>query len=365
MTEKEMDKLEKARKEINEADKEIAALFVKRMTAVKDVAEYKKERGLPVLDREREDALIARNSAFVEDGELRAYYVNFLKYSMELSRSFQHKLISGARVAYSGTEGAFACSAAKLLFPDAEHVSFGDFESAYNSVVNGECDSVVLPIENSFAGEVGQVTDLIFSGTLYINNVMNLSVKQDLLGVPGSTTDDIKEVISHPQAIAQSAKFIREHGFVATPFSNTALAAKHVAELSDKSIAAIASDDAAKIYGLTVLASGINDSGMNTTRFATFSRVENDGAGRPDDNFILVFTVKNEAGSLAEAINIIGKYGYNMRSLRSRPRKELMWQYYFYVEAEGNIRNENGKNMMRELSSMCDKLKLVGSYKVK
>lgn len=360
-----MDKLEKARKEINEVDRGMAELFVKRMNAARTVAEYKKERGIPVLDREREEKLIAANSALVEDAELRAYYVNFLKYSMELSRAFQHKLISGARIAYSGTAGAFACVAAKTLFPDGEYVPFGDFESAYESVVNGECDNVVLPIENSFAGEVGQVTDLIFSGTLYINNVINLSVKQDLLGVAGSSIEDIKEVISHPQAIAQSAKFIKEHGFVATPFSNTALAAKHVSELGKKSIAAIAGDEAAKEYGLSVLASGINDSGTNTTRFATLSRVENSASGRPDDNFILVFTVKNEAGSLAEAINIIGKYGYNMRSLRSRPMKELMWQYYFYVEAEGNIRNENGENMLASLSKTCDKLKLVGSYRVR
>ncbi len=358
-----MDKLEKARMEINEADRAIAENFVKRMNAVRDVADYKKERGLPILDTSREDAIIAKNSALVEDSVLREYYVNFLKYTMSLSRSFQHRLISGARIAYSGTVGAFAFLAAKTLFPEGEYVAYGDFESAYNAVVNGECDSVVLPIENSFAGEVGQVTDLIFSGSLYINNVMNLSVTQDLLGVPGAKIEDIKEVISHPQALAQSSKFIKEHGFTATQFSNTALAAKHVASLADKSIAAIAGSEAADEYGLTVLASGINDSGTNTTRFATFSRVESTGEGNPDDSFILVFTVKNEAGSLAEAINIIGMYGYNMRSLRSRPMKTLMWNYYFFVEADGNIRNENGKKMMRALSAMCDKLKLVGSYR--
>ncbi|MGN1094992.1 MAG: bifunctional chorismate mutase/prephenate dehydratase [Eubacteriales bacterium] len=360
-----MDELEKARKEINEADRDMAELFCKRMNAVRAVADYKKKRGLPVLDKEREEAVIVKNSASVEDDELRAYYVNFLKYTMELSRSFQHKLISGARIAYTGIAGAFASVAAECLFPDAEHIAYGDFEAAYKSVENGECDSVVLPIENSYAGEVGQVMDLIFSGTLYINNVANLAVTQNLLGVPGSRIEDITEVISHPQAIAQSAKFISKHGFTSTPFSNTALAAKHVSELGKKNVAAIAGDEAAKLYGLTVLAHGINESNTNTTRFATLSRVESRRTGRPDDNFMLVFTVKNEAGSLAEAINIIGKYGYNMRNLHSRPMKSLMWQYYFYVEAEGDIRNANGENMMRELLTICDKLKLVGSYSVK
>lgn len=360
-----MDKLTKAREMINEADKGIAELFCKRMDAARLVAEYKKERGLPILDAAREDAVIAKNSEMIEDEEYRSYYVNFIKYTMELSRNFQHKLISGAKVAYSGIPGAFASLAVAKLFPDAEHVAFNDFELAYNACVNGECDSVVLPIENSYAGEVGQVMDLIFSGTLYINNVMNLAVTQNLLGVPGAKLEDIKQVISHPQAIAQSAKFLREHDIASVPFSNTALAAKHVADLGDKSIAAIAGDEAARIYGLVVLAHGINESNMNTTRFATLSRVENKRAGRPDDNFMLVFTVKHEAGALAEAINIIGKYGYNMRGLHSRPMKELMWQYYFYLEAEGDVRTPNGEAMMAELRVICDKLKLVGSYAVK
>ena len=360
-----MDKLEIARKAINEADREIAELFCKRMNAARLVAEYKQERGLPILDQVREDAVIAKNSAYVEDEELRSYYVNFIKYTMELSRNFQHKLISGAKIAYSGIPGAFASLAAAKLFPDAEHIAYNDFELAYNAVVNGECDSVVLPIENSYAGEVGQVMDLIFSGTLYINNVMGLAVKQNLLGVPGSTVEDITEAVSHPQAIAQSTNFLREHNITSVPFSNTALAAKHVAELGKKNVAAIAGEEAAKLYGLTVLAGGINGSNMNTTRFATLSRVENKRAGRPDDNFMLVFTVKHEAGALAEAINIIGKYGYNMRGLHSRPMKELMWQYYFYLEAEGDVRSENGKAMIKELETVCDKLKLVGSYAVK
>ena len=354
-----MDKLEKARILINEADKGIAELFCKRMDAARLVAEYKKERGLPILDEARENAVIARNSELIEDEELRAYYVNFIKYTMELSRDFQHKLISGAKIAYSGIPGAFASLAARELFPDAEHIAYGDFEAAYNACVNGECDSVVLPIENSYAGEVGQVMDLIFSGTLYINGVMGLAVTQNLLGVPGARLEDIKQAVSHPQALEQSAVYLRKQGITPVPFSNTALAAKHVAELGDKSVAAIAGDEAAEIYGLNVLAHGINESNMNTTRFATKR------TGRPDDNFMLVFTVKHEAGALAEAINIIGKYGYNMRGLHSRPMRELMWQYYFYLEAEGDIRSADGEAMMAELSSVCDKLKLVGSYAVR
>ena len=360
-----MDKLENARKVISDADKAIAELFEKRMTAVRAVAEYKKERGLPVLDEAREAALIEKNSGYIADSEIKEYYVNFHKYAMKVSRDFQHRLIEGARIAYSGDIGAFAHTAAKSIFPDGIHVPCKDFDTAYLSVVSGDCDSAVLPIENSFAGDVGQVTDLLFSGSLYINNVVDLPVTQDLLAIPGASISDIKKVVSHPQALDQSAKYIKAHGFETVPYSNTALAAKYVKELGDKSVGAIASEEAAKYYGLDVLASRINESDSNTTRFAVVSRVESENSAGDDNHFIIMFTVKNEAGSLADAINIIGKHGYNMRSLRSRPMKTLMWQYYFFVEAEGNVRSDDGKQMMEELRGSCDKLKLVGSYKTK
>ena len=131
-------------------------------------------------------------------------------------------------------------------------------------------------------------------------------------------------------------------------------------------LAAIASDETANIFGLKILEGGINESKNNTTRFAAFSRVqnkENSNKKQMNDHFILVFTVKNEAGALAKTLDIIGAHGYNMRNLRSRPMKELMWSYYFYIEADGNINTEDGKDMLRELGATCDRLKLAGTYK--
>lgn len=361
-----MDKLQKARETISEVDTEIAKLFCRRMEAAEAVAEYKKERGLPILDQRREGELIANNSALVENPEWREYYVEFLKYSMKLSRDYQQRLISGLRVAYGGVPGAFASEAAAVLYPNAEYVSCSDFVAAYRAVEEGTCDVAVLPIENSYAGEVGQVMDLMFSGSLFVNRTCDLAVTQNLLVLPGTKLEDIREVVSHPQALAQCEGYLDQHGIgVRTPYSNTALAAKFVAELGKSHVAAIGSVQAAQLYGLEVLEHSINQSAGNTTRFACFSRVENRPAGRPDDNFILVFTVKHQAGALAQAINIIGAYGYNMRNLHSRPMKDLAWNYYFYVEGEGDIRSENGKQMMRALAPMCDKLKLVGSYSIK
>lgn len=358
-----MNLLEQARETIDCVDKEMAKLFEKRMRAAELVAEYKKTHALPIFDKEREEALIKKNSELIEDKALREYYVKFTESTMNISKSYQYRIMQGMRAAYCGTEGAFAHIATGKIFPTAERVAFGDFASAYNAVVNGECDAAVLPVENSYNGEVGQVTDLMFSGSLYINGMLELSVTQDLVALPDATISDIKEVISHPQALGQCSDFIKEHGFTEREYTNTALAAKFVKELNDKSVAAIASEEAAEIFGLKVLERNINASRSNTTRFAIFSRAENKHpTSEMGVHTVLVFTVRNEAGALAKAIEVIGKHGFNMRSLRSRPMKELLWQYYFYVEAEGNIGTDEGKAMMNELGAFCDSLKAVGTY---
>ncbi len=357
-----MNELENARNVINDTDKKMAELFTVRMRAAGTIAAYKKERGLPVLDAGREAELIKRNCAMIDDPVLRSYYADFIAKTIGISRSYQERLISGAKAAYCGVPGAFAYAAAKRLFPCGKYEPFGSFAEAYGAVLSGECDCAVLPIENSSAGEVGEVCDLIFSGPLYINRTADLSVTQNLLTVKGAGADAVMTVVSHPQALAQCSDFIKRKGYAVKEYSNTALAAKYVAEQNDSSLAAIGTAEAAELYGLDVAVPNVNKERTNTTRFAVLSRVENDGPGRADDNFFIVFSVKNRAGALAEAINVIGKYGYNMRALHSRPLPSLLWQYYFYMECEGNVRTEDGKNMLSELSSYCEKLRLVGSY---
>lgn len=355
--------LDKARKEINEIDKEMAELFVKRMRAAEAVAEYKKERGLSILDEAREEEVVRRNSALIEDETLREYYVNFLRGNMAVSRAYQSRLMEGMRVAFSGTEGAFAHIAASKLYPSAEKISYGDFASAYRAVEKGECDIAVLPVENSYNGEVGQVTDLMFSGSLYVNGTFDLPVTQDLLAKKGVTIDEIREVVSHPQAFGQCAEYIKRHVFTRHEFANTALAAKWVAEGSDRTVAAIGSREAADIFGLEVIDHDINESRSNSTKFAIFSRVANKRIAKDGGvHSILLFTVRNEAGALAKAIDVIGRHGFNMRTLRSRPMKELLWQYYFYVEVEGNVQSEAGASLMEALGEFCDKLKFAGTY---
>lgn len=353
-------KLDEARNIINEVDSKMAELFVQRMKAAEMVFEHKKEFGLPILDTKREVAIIEKNVALIKEPSLQAYYIDYIKHLMSISRAYQYRMQSGLKVAYSGVEGAFAHIAAGRIFPDSNRISYRDFQSAYDSVVNGESDVAVLPIENSYAGEVGQTIDLLFSGSLFINGIYELQIHQNLLGVPGATIEDIKKVTSHPQALSQCHDYLTMRGFDTEEANNTAIAAKTVADRNDKTLGAIASLETAEIYGLKVLEANINKSGENTTRFAVLSKTR---ATSPNlCNSVLMFTVKNEAGSLATAISIIGKYGYNMTALRSRPLKKHSWQYYFYIEIDGTTDNENGQQMIDALSKVCDKLKIAGTY---
>lgn len=358
-----MKDLKEIREEIDLIDEKMRELFSMRMKAAREVAEYKLTHGLPVYDAEREAQVIENNVNRLEDSELRPYYVSFLRDSMGVSKSYQDMIVKGMKVAYSGAAGAFAYIAAKKAFPTARYIAYPNFESAYAACINGECDTVILPIENSYNGEVGAVTDLMFSGPLKINGVVEVDVTHCLLGLPGTCISDIKKVVSHPQALAQCKVYIHSHGFSEEEYENTALAAEAVAGGADKSVGAIASEEAAGIFGLDLIEKNINESRSNTTRFAIFSRSEH----RHEDNepgmrSIILFTVKNEAGALAKALDIIGKHGFNMISLRSRPQKDLLWQYYFYAEAEGNAHTREGRRLLEDLADYCDRVKFIGTF---
>ena len=356
-----MTELEKARQIINDVDKNMAELFVKRMNAAKIVAEYKKEHGLQIFDAVREAEVVKKNSMLIDDETLKSYYVEFIKSNMEISKNYQHRLLEGMRVAFSGVEGAFANIAANKIFPDAIAVPYSDFKTAYESVENGECDAVVLPIENSFNGDVGQVMDLAFFGSLYISGIYDIGIVQNLLANKNTSIDNIKTVISHPQALGQCAAYIKKQGFETIDAVNTAVAAKEVADSGRDDIAAIGSDIAAEKYGLKILQTHINESGSNTTRFAVFTRTSK-APDNKDNHFIMFFTVTNEAGSLGKAISIIGENGFNLKALKSRPTKELVWNYYFYAEGEGNINSENGKKMLALLKEKCSNLRVIGNF---
>ena len=265
-----MDKLQQAREAISRIDGEMADLFVRRMEAAAQVAEYKKERGLPIFDGAREQEVLEKGSARVSDPVLREHYVRFLQNNMDVSKAYQRQLLEGMRVAYSGSEGAFAHIAAGEIFPQAVLVGHPNFQEAYQAVVSGGCDCAVLPLENSSAGEVGQVTDMMFDGGLYVNGVYELAVRHDLLALPGAELAGIRTVISHPQALAQCAPYLQKRGWQTREYANTALAARLVAESGDRSLAAIASARTAGFYGLQVLEENIHRSGSSPPASACF-----------------------------------------------------------------------------------------------
>ncbi len=353
--------LDRARAEIGRIDAQMAQLFTERMHASAVVAAYKKSRALPVLDEAQEAKVLQRNIAHVREPLLQGYYTAFLQEMLRLSKQYQHRLMEGLTVAYNGVQGAFAHIAAARIFPGASLHAFGSFDEAYAAVRSGECDAAVIPIENSFAGEVGKAMDLMFGGDLYVTGMYTLPIVQNLLGVPGGSIDSVRRVVSHPQALSQCASYIRSRGWQTVIAESTAEAARQVAEAGDPSTAAIASAVTAQLHGLQVLDHDINESAGNTTKFAVFSREKRE-SGAENGQFILLFTARNEAGSLAKAINVISNHGFNMTALRSRPVREQAWQYYFYVEAEGNVDSPAGQAMLRDLAAQCDALKVAGTF---
>lgn len=359
-----MNNLNEAREKINDLDRQMAKHFEERMALCKQIAEYKKMNSLPILDTSREDAVIKNNLSFINDEELKPYYITYIKNLLNISKDYQRSLLNGLKIAYSGIEGAYGYIAAKRMYPNCELVSNSNFSKTFKSVEDGINDRAVMPIENSFAGDVGEVMDLIFSGSLYINRIFDLEIEHNLMVNAGTNFSDIEIIVSHPQALAQCSKFIEEYNFKTIEEVNTAFAAKRLKEIGDKNMAVIASKETAEAYGLTILKEKINNSGLNTTRFASFSRVMSNykDVGASKKNFILVFTVKNVAGALAKCLDIIGAHGFNMRNLRSRPMKELMWTYYFFCEIEGDIESNDAKNMLLALKTFCDRLKIVGNY---
>ena len=353
-----MDHLQRARAEINEVDAEMAKLFERRMAAVRQVLEYKRAHGLPVLDAGREQEVLARAAAQIEDPALRGYYTRVVERLMEVSRAFQSRQLEGFRVGYPGVEGAFSHIAASRIFPGRSQQSFVTFGEVFAAVQSGAVDVGVVPFENSYTGEVGEVLDLLWRHNCYIIGRYDLEIRQNLLALPGARLEDLRQVYSHHQAISQCQSWLSGQNFEVIPYPNTALAAKYVSECADKTKGAIASADTAALYGLSVLAADINTSAQNVTRFILISKTPPAGG----DRFALVFTVRHDAGALAKAMQIIGGRGFNLESIRSRSMKELPWQYYFYAEAVGDPSSAAVMELLEELSGACSELKLLGGW---
>lgn len=352
-----MDKLCAARVEIDQIDREMARLFARRMTAVEEVASYKKEHGLAVLDAAREEEVVAKNKTLLprEAVAFADLYEDFLRHNMALSRAWQQRILGRDAVAYQGVQGAFSHIALTRLFPYARAVAQPTWDGVVDAVERGEAAYGVLPFENSHAGDVSEVLDLCFAHeAICVSAMYDLPISQNLLGLSGASLADVKTVVSHPQALSQSAKFIRSLGLAAESCPNTAMAAQRVAESGDQTLAAIAARETADLYGLSVLASDVNESADNTTRFICIGRE----LPKSGNRFSVLFTVAHEAGSLARVIEAIGGLGYNMECIKSRPMPHRRWEYYFYTEMVGSPSDA----LLNAMHGVCRTVRILGVY---
>ena len=362
-----MDQLQQARAQIDEIDARMAELFEQRMIAVGQVAQYKAATGKPVFDPAREDAVLAKNTARLQNEDLRGYYRTVLQGMMAVSRAYQRSLLGRDTAAYQGVQGAWSHIALTRLFPFARARAYDTWAEVFDAVSAGNAGFGVLPFENSNAGDVSTVLDLLYAHPeLCVTRMCDLPIRQDLLALPGAELSGIRTVVSHQQALAQSSVYLRTHGLATRVWGNTADAARYVAESGDKTLAAIASAQTAQLYGLQILAEGVNEDGDNTTRFIVVTRA--DAAApvppAPGRRMALLFTVDHKPGKLAGVIRLIGEQGFNMENIKSRPLPHVPFEYYFYVQLVCPDADAPAAcdALLAQLQNACRTLRVLGVF---
>lgn len=355
-----MTDLEQARLTINEVDQKMAELFCKRMEAVELVARYKSAHQMPIFDAAREEVVVKKNCAYIEQMRYLPYYEKFIRYEMGLSKDYQSTLIHSTVVGYFGAEGSHTHAAEQMLFPCEKSISFSTFEEIFDAVESGRIAYGVIPFENSNTGDVGNILDLLKTHNVYIRKMYDLKIRQCLLGLEGAPVSGVKTVFSHPQALSQCRDFLTQLSAKQVSSASTSEAAKHVAELRDPSCAAIGSAVAAELYGLSVLARDINTSSDNTTRFIIIAKSMAENGNR----FSLLFTVHHEVGQLAGVMRIVSDLGFNLECIKSRPLKDAPWQYYFYIEVVGDLSGAAASSLLEQLGKVCTQIKVLGTYTI-
>lgn len=353
-----MANLEEIRQQIDTIDEELTILFEKRMNAVAEVARYKQENNLPVLNASREEQVIHKNVSRLKSPALAPYYADFLRYAMNISKQYQTEILSENTVAHQGVAGAFSHFVTTTLFPHGNLIATPTFEDVFTLVEDGKANFGIVPFENSTTGDVSGVLDLCFAHDCYITQMYDLPVVQNILGINGAQLCDIKTVISHPQALGQSKRFLESLGVQQTAFDNTATAAKYVAEQNDKTLGAIASLEAGALYGLVPLATDIATEETNTTRFIVISKKKPTVGNR----FSLLINIENKVGQLAKLIETIAKHGFDMENIKSRPRPHRPWEYYFYIELVGTVQSAEGEALMQDIAKVSSSCRLLGIY---
>ena len=370
------------RTEIDQIDQQLVKLFCQRMNLSEQVAQYKRERGLPILVPARERAILKEVAE--RSGPEFANYTRVL-YSMifELSRSYQGKLndtktelyhqIAQAiettpklfpqapMVACQGVEGAYSQIACEKIFKDPFIMYFKSFDGVFTAIEKGLCQYGILPIENSTAGSVKKVYDLMIQHNFSIVRTFRLKIDHSLLAAHGVKLADIKEIYSHEQAINQCSTFLAGLPNVnVIAVENTAVAAEMVAKSGRKDVAALSSRFCAELYGLDTLAAAVQDKGNNRTRFICISKNLEVYPGADKTSIMMV--LPHKPGALYKVLARLYVLGINVTKLESRPIPERDFEFMFYFDLETSIYSEEFIQLMCELDDLCEEFKYLGSY---
>lgn len=371
-----------ARNEIDKIDGELTDLFVKRMKLSKEIAAYKKENNLPVFDKTRERDIL--NKACDRAGsELENYIIILYTTLFDVSRSYQKQLIGHSTeltseidralketeevfparsvVACQGVEGAYSQYACDKLFSTPSIMYFNRFQGVFQAVESGLCRYGILPIENSTAGSVNEVYDLMRKHHFYIVRSIKLRIDHNLLVKKGTKLSDIKEIISHQQAIDQCSEFLKTLKDVKiTVCENTAAAAKMVAESQRNDVAAISSRNCADLYGLSVLSDTVQNNDNNYTRFICISKKLEIYQG--SDKISMMFSIAHKPGALYNVISRFSALGLNLTKLESRPMPGKDFEFMFYFDLNANIKEPKVLKLIGEFDDEFDKFTFLGSY---
>ncbi len=370
------------RNEIDKVDRQLVDLFVERMNLSAQIADFKKENNLPIYvpTREREKL---QNVAEQAGAEMDNYTRVLYSMLFELSRSYQNKrnILStplhdtivdsientpklfpqNPTVACQGVEGAYSQIACEKMFKSPFIMYFKNFEGIFNAIENGLCQYGILPLENSTAGSVKKVYDLMIHHNFSIVRTFRLKIDHNLLANPGTKLSDIKEIYSHEQAINQCSDFLNTiAGVKIIPVENTAVAAKAVAESGRADVAAISSRNCMELYNLSCLAESIQDKGNNRTRFICISKKLEIYPGADKTSIMMVLSHK--PGALYKVLARMYALGINVTKLESRPIPDRDFEFMFYFDLETSIYSEEFVQLMCELDDMCEEFKYLGSY---
>jgi len=374
--------IKELREEINQIDTQLVELFIKRMNTAADIAKYKIDNKLPVFDSLREQEVLNRIAELVGD-KMEPYSSRLFNTLFDLSRAYQNQLLphdsqlaqkiksatcdltqsfpTKARVACQGAEGSYSQQAGEKLFSLPTFMFFSDFQAVFQAVEKGLCDYGILPVENSLAGTVIPVYELMEKYRFYIVRSIRLRINHTLLAKEGVTLGNIHEIVSHEQAIRQCSEFLKAHPHIkVTYFSNTAAAAKYVADTERMDLAAISSESCAKLYGLSVLSDHIQNRDNNCTRFICISKGMKIYPGA--NKISLMLTLPHKPGSLYTLLAKFSALGLNLTKLESRPMPGKDFEFLFYFDFEATTCSPNTVNLLNELDSSLEKFIFLGSY---